>query len=1132
MANKLLDNLLVIIDGSVGEGWRYIVNLGHINHTDYYQSCEQLGRGREWKLFFFSSVLCPIVLYFILAIWTLIKWSLLRSKRVIIGQPHHVKLPESVFGKARAVAVASEMSLPWSDRLQQEANKIACGQNVIGRIVGIVGFVAAMTSFGIYVHDVSDVVPDLEVCRSWLVTLEWQIDFGCNLFFLFYFFLRLLASNRKVWFLSELYTLVDYATIPTAFICFIRNRNWSGFRFLRILYIFWIPEVLQCFGLIKNRNEARLSQLVCHLAGVVLVGAGVFHLIENFHVVLENGHSYWKFLYFTLITISTVGYGDIYPLSAWGRLFTCLFIMAALGLFASSIPDIAGMVGTRYKYGGKFKLESGSHHIIVCGHITHGIAKQIMDNCFHNDHEVKNLSVVFISDDDPDLEMEALLKMNFTQVIYLQGDVLNNRDLERVAIKDAFACLIIADRSPERENSEDALNIMRVISIKNVHPTTRVIVQLLHRHNQTYLYNLPTWSAFRGDTVINVYAIRMTFLAMSCQAMGFSTLMSNLLRCYPVTQHRHAHSDLETETLNLYSAGFRAKLRVYRLSEFFVDLSFQEAARHCNSTMDLLLIGLFKRPYFHESGASGEFVINPASHSRITASHMGIFVALDSVSAERASVYCKSCHVGVRRPSEIKSCSCHSRLAVAVVDSEVDPVRKFWSRSQQVGKSRGPTTNPTSPIGQHNSSFRYSKASLPYMDNEKSEENPVPIAASISGYHQAPIRTISEARIESIEKDFRHLKNHIVVCILAEEGAAQLCLQQLIGPLRSSSIPHGSLLDIVLFGNVKFIEAEWSSLAQYPKIHVVQGNATEWKHLELASIRTCSVCVVLASKKSDHTVNAVQDDQQAVLATLNLRSVECGFRVANLACGLGRTNAHLDIITALDDDENVRFLEYRNLAEAETVSQTRSYMAGEILVNSVVDSLTIATYFNPLAISLIKSFVFGRSSFAQSVDQADIPRNNKEYLGQSCLNLVQIGDGVLDGITGGENFREVVRQVLDRGAVCLGIFRLFPDPAHGDETITSGRRCVITAPPPETVVQPDDLFFIFASTPHKRPSRVLTSASMHKFQLVDYNGLHEQNSYEGEFGKLMENVQEDLFKHRACLQAYKEANQKMIADPV
>ncbi|OQV21627.1 putative Potassium channel subfamily U member 1 [Hypsibius exemplaris] len=641
----------------------------------------------------------------------------------------------------------------------------------------------------------------------------------------------------------------------------------------------------------------------------------------------------------------------------------------------------------------------------------------------------------------------------------------------------------------------------------------------------------------------------MGFLAMSCQAMGFSTLMTNLLHCYPMSQTRQAHSkeDLETEILDLYNAGFGAKLRVHRMSSFYNDMTFQEAAKHSYTNLDLLLIGLFKRPSFtaHLPGAfagSGDFVINPSGHARISANHLGIFVANEIAIVERAWLFCKDCHAGIKSAIEVKACGCASQKTDALARPEVDPVRKFWQQSQQIRRSDSSALDSEFPIGKHNNSVRYSKVSLPYMDNEANvARQGSPVISAMGRYHQAPIRTVTEALIANVEGDYRRLASHIVVCILAEEGAPSLCLQELIAPLRSSSIPYSSLRDVILFGNVKFIEAEWNSLAQFPKVHVVQGNATEWKHLELASIRTCSVCVVLSSK-NNRSLNDVSDDQRAVLATLNLRSVECGFRVANLTGERRGNNSHLDIVTSMDHDENVRFLEHGDPADTSAVAQTRSYMAGEILVNSFVESLTISTYFNPLAMPLIESFIYGHSHFAQRADHPDIPGNAKEYLRQSCLNLIRIGDGVLAGILSGEPYCDVVTHALEHGAVCLGLFRRFPDPVDEDQadpTVTRRRRCVITAPPRETLVQSDDLVFVFTSTVQKRPSNVIT----HKIQLVDYNGLHEREFSEGRlaaqddwdkippsqrFERLMDDMKEDLLKHRASLQA---ANQKFLQSP-
>ena len=88
---------------------------------------------------------------------------------------------------------------------------------------------------------------------------------------------------------------------------------------------------------------------------------------------------------------------------------------------------------------------------------------------------------------------------------------------------------------------------MRVISIKNYSDDIRVIIQLMQYHNkvnfnqtfkencltqffkfQAYLLNIPSWDWKRGDDVICLAELKLGFIAQSCLAPGFSTMMANL----------------------------------------------------------------------------------------------------------------------------------------------------------------------------------------------------------------------------------------------------------------------------------------------------------------------------------------------------------------------------------------------------------------------------------------------------------------------------------------------------------------------------------------------------------------------------------------------------------------------------
>ena len=124
--------------------------------------------------------------------------------------------------------------------------------------------------------------------------------------------------------------------------------------------------------------------------------------------------------------------------------------------------------------------------------------------------------------------MEALYKKNFTQVTYLHGTVMNPIDLERCKIKNADACLILANKESSCPDSEDEANIMRVIAIKNFHPKIKIIIELMQYHNKMYLLNIPSWDWKQGDDAVCIAELKLGLLAQSCLAPGFSSLMTNI----------------------------------------------------------------------------------------------------------------------------------------------------------------------------------------------------------------------------------------------------------------------------------------------------------------------------------------------------------------------------------------------------------------------------------------------------------------------------------------------------------------------------------------------------------------------------------------------------------------------------
>ncbi|XP_055357013.1 calcium-activated potassium channel slo-1-like isoform X2 [Paramacrobiotus metropolitanus] len=1102
----------------------------------YYQSCEALGQPRLWWIFLISSILSWLTLYSVLGVWNTVKWCRSRSSKQVLKKRAFTIIevdPSSFFDDSSTaddvVMMSRRWTFQWYHVMEREANRIINCQTLTGRVVAIIGFCVAMVSFGIYCQDVADTVPDLEVCRAWTSTVEWQVDFVCNLFFLVYFVLRYCASSRKFVFLAEAYSIVDYFTIPPSITAIILDRNWSGLRFLRVLHILSIPDVMQYVGILKTRTQVTLTFLICRLACIILVGSGVFHLTENFNAVLEHGHSYWKFLYFSVVTISTVGYGDIAPVTAMGRAFDCIYILGTIALFASSLPEVGNMVRSKLKYGGGFKPETGLEHVVVCGHITFSIANRFLESFFNSAYDTSYLCVVFVSNQDPDLEMEALLRNNFAQVEYLQGDVLNSLDLARAAMQRALACLIIADKKPEQTETEDATNVLRVISIKNFHATTRIIAQIYHKRNHIHLTNLSSWNSLRGDTIVSLFEIKMGLLAKSCIAPGFSTMVSNLMRAnpdiasFPYNFFGH-HDNQELDSIFLYHCTGKNQLLMQKLSDYYTDMSFSQVARHCYAHLGVLLIGLFEKPTSWVAGIEfGDIMINPSAIS-VTTNHMGIFVAYSQDEVDKAWYYCDKCHINTKSPNGITPCLHNSGKQNPYILQERNPMRRFWlqCRRFQFGGNAKVTTETHStrtvwqgdgtqiaekrdfilediviPIPSVSATAEIypalSAGSLAIKSQESGFLSTQSELSAIRKHHWVPSRSFQEAKAAADPKSKLAIQTgfsgHIVICVFAKPNASPLDLSELVMPLRSGDIPFEHLKEIVLLGNTVYLEKEWSTLSNLPKITVVRGNPLERTDLEMVSINECDTCVVIQSK-SGHSKDEILDDREVILSTLNIKAMKYEEEqkqrvekpsVQNLQPSeeiMAEIKKRQKLITNIEHDENIKFLE-RDRTNAQRdipLYLSSSFVSGAVFLESVLDSLLVTSYFEPLACSLIRSMVHGRAQMG-IMSENTASGNNVSYIPcptvqQGLLKVIRMSDPMFAKYVNGP-YRNVVLESFANGMVCIGIGRL--DRKVGLEKSVS-MTYPLTNPMPDLIMRESDDLYLFASY-LASPSRHNESAS-------------------------------------------------------
>ncbi|XP_038148948.1 calcium-activated potassium channel subunit alpha-1a isoform X28 [Cyprinodon tularosa] len=1064
--------------------------------------CDDYGQ-RMWWAFLASSMVTFFGGLFIILLWRTLKylWTVCCHCNIKNKEAQKVNNPannptadKTTKGPdEKEEAPASEVG--WMTSVKDWAGVMISAQTLTGRVLVVLVFALSIGALGIYFIDSSD---PIESCQYFYQDFTLQIDMAFNVFFLLYFGLRFIAANDKLWFWLEVNSVVDFFTVPPVFVSVYLNRSWLGLRFLRALRLIQFSEILQFLNILKTSNSIKLVNLCSIFISTWLTAAGFIHLVENSGDPWENFEnsqslSYWECVYLLMVTMSTVGYGDVYAKTTLGRLFMVFFILGGLAMFARYVPEIAALILNRKKYGGSYNSTRGRKHIVVCGHITLESVSNFLKDFLHKDRDDVNVEIIFLHNISPNLELEALFKRHFTQVEFYQGSVLNPHDLARVKIESADACLILANKYCADPDAEDASNIMRVISIKNYHPKIRIITQMLQYHNKAHLLNIPSWNWKEGDDAICLAELKAGFIAQSCLAQGLSTMLANLFSM-------RSFIEIEEDTWQkYYLEGVANEMYTEYLSSAFVGLSFPAVCELCYVKLKLLLIAI----EFKSEQRESSILINPGNHVKLQEGTLGFFIASDAKEVKRAFFYCKACHDDITDPKRIKKCGC-KRL---IYFEDEHPSTLSPKKKQRNGGMRN------SPNCSPKMMSRHDPLLIPGNEQIENMDMNVKRYDSTGMFHWCPSKEIEKVILTRSEASMTVLSGHVVVCIFGDVTSALVGLRNLVMPLRASNFHYHELKPIVFVGSLDYLRREWETLHNFPKVSILPGTPLSRADLRAVNINLCDMCVILSANQNNIEDASLQD-KECILASLNIKSMQFDDSIGVLQAnsqgftppGMDRsspdsspvhgfvrqasvtTGSNIPIITELVNDSNVQFLDQDDDDDPDTeLYLTQPFACGTAFAISVLDSLMSATYFNDNILTLIRTLVTGgatpelegllaeenalRGGYSTPQTLANRDRCRVAQLALYDGPFADLGDGGCYG----DLFCKALKTY---NMLCFGIYRLRD--AHLGTPSQCTKRYVITNPPYEFELVPSDLIFCLMQFDHNAgQSRTSLSHSSH-----------------------------------------------------
>lgn len=216
----------------------------------------------------------------------------------------------------------------------------------------------------------------------------------------------------------------------------------------------------------------------------------------------SNDWTFFNSIYWVIVTLSTVGYGDMSPKTIQGRVYTLFMIIIGIIVFSNIIQDLFKEM-RRQRGSGSYRDSTNTRHIIVSGTPSLADLVHFVKEFYHRPSN-KNAHIVVLVEDPKwtDLDWYRYVARNHflhINVIYLVGSVLSMLDLQRAGINTADAVFILTTPASSGDPSEqDSQTVMSALAIRNSRTDIPIFSQtLLERSNMQITFAMKTAASFR-----------------------------------------------------------------------------------------------------------------------------------------------------------------------------------------------------------------------------------------------------------------------------------------------------------------------------------------------------------------------------------------------------------------------------------------------------------------------------------------------------------------------------------------------------------------------------------------------------------------------------------------------------------
>ena len=457
--------------------------------------------------------------------------------------------------------------------------------------------------------------------------------------------INILISHYFWKFLYSIESLVNFVIeIPPFFSLLCDDdigSNWYRFiNFTRVLRLIKCYIIMDIYQNGEKSVKSQILNIILSILLIIFIFAGEVQIYDYDNVIeqlklsydeesryyLNHRKYYHHYIYFIIVSLTTVGYGEIMPISVLSKFTMIFFVIFILAVIPNQTDELINLSNAQTIYERKEYISNPDiPFVVLLGNIELDILKSFCEEYFHSDHGQFYRHLVILMNEYPSKAFEYFLLENDNTkfIYYLQGDPMKSENLLRADILKAKACIIFCDKNAFDLSSEDQQEIFLALYIKKFYYVTtlenkinetkkdiinsatqlnpknllkgnnfKIILQLNKTESPTYYYgalqnNYKKYLA--KDQLLIIENLKMNLLSKSCVTPGIISLLYNLIISASTDKNSTNNAP---EWIKEYTEGTEYEIYKFTAEGELLNYSYPQLAVDIYNKFHSLLIAL------------------------------------------------------------------------------------------------------------------------------------------------------------------------------------------------------------------------------------------------------------------------------------------------------------------------------------------------------------------------------------------------------------------------------------------------------------------------------------------------------------------------------------------------------------